>query len=167
MTIWKYLISTTTAPISAKLDRLMTYLDRFLAIKPLDPLITWSCEITWQTRIIISPLPWSYIATKLGRVVTFLNGLVPIKLHGSWVTWSCKITWQIKKIISPLLQFLCLPSLAGWQLIIRDSHNVTWPLITWPCEITWQIKQVISPLALNHWIEKMTMWQLTVRGFHP
>ena len=31
--------------------------DGLLPIKPHDPSITWSCEITWQTKTIISPLP--------------------------------------------------------------------------------------------------------------
>ena len=40
-----------------KLGRMVAYLDRLHPIKSNDPLITWSCKITWQTKIIISPLP--------------------------------------------------------------------------------------------------------------
>ena len=34
-----------------------TLLDGLLSLKPHDTLITWSCKITWPTKIIISPLP--------------------------------------------------------------------------------------------------------------
>ena len=49
-------ISTTTMLMATKLGGMMTYLQGFLVIKSLDPLITWSCEITEQTKIIASPL---------------------------------------------------------------------------------------------------------------
>ena len=40
-----------------QLGRMVAYLDKFHPIKSNDPLITWSCKITWQTKIVISPLP--------------------------------------------------------------------------------------------------------------
>ena len=43
--------------IATKLGVLITYLDGLLPIKSLDPLIVWSCQITWQTKSIISPIP--------------------------------------------------------------------------------------------------------------
>ena len=44
-------------PMTTKLGRMMTYLDEILPIKSNDPLITWSCEITWQSKTIIPTLP--------------------------------------------------------------------------------------------------------------
>ena len=42
------------------------------------PFITWSCEITWQIKTIIYPLPqYLWTATKPGRVVTDLEGILP------------------------------------------------------------------------------------------
>ena len=38
-------ISTTTVPMTTKLDRMVAYLDGLLPIKSHDPLLAWSCEI--------------------------------------------------------------------------------------------------------------------------
>ena len=49
-------ISTTTMPMVTKRGSVVTYHEWFLPSQPHDPLITWSCEITWQTKF-ITPLP--------------------------------------------------------------------------------------------------------------
>ena len=49
-------ISPTRVPMATKLGRMMTCLIGFLPIKSLDPLIKWSCEITWQTISIITSI---------------------------------------------------------------------------------------------------------------
>ena len=66
--------------MSTKLGRILTYLDGLLAIKTNDPLIMWSCEMTWQTKAIISQNTTVYVATKLGRMMTYLKQLPPTKL---------------------------------------------------------------------------------------
>ena len=43
--------------MATKLSSMVTYLDCILPIKPDDDIITWFCEITWQTKNIISLLP--------------------------------------------------------------------------------------------------------------
>ena len=48
---------TTAMPMATKLDRVVTYHERLPSIKIHDLLITWYCEITWQTKTIIIPLP--------------------------------------------------------------------------------------------------------------
>ena len=40
-----------------KLGRVVTYHERHPPIKSHDFLITWSCKITQQTELIITPLP--------------------------------------------------------------------------------------------------------------
>ena len=45
-------ISSTKVPMATKLGRMITYLDSLLPLKSQDPLITWSCEITWQTKLL-------------------------------------------------------------------------------------------------------------------
>ena len=68
-----------------------------------DPLIMWSCEITWQTKnISTTRVP---MATKLGRTVTNLERLPPIKLFDPLVTWSRGIT----------ISSLPLPCYQTWQ----------------------------------------------------
>ena len=85
----KHYISTVRVPIATKLGRMITYLDGFLPEKSHNPLIMWSCNITWQTKIIIFLLPQFLWPPNLGGN---LNGLLPIKLHGSLTLRSCKIT---------------------------------------------------------------------------
>ena len=53
----KTTISTLTLPMATKLGRIMTYLERLLARKSHVPLVMWSCKMTRQTKIIISPQP--------------------------------------------------------------------------------------------------------------
>ena len=48
--------STTAKPMSTKLDRMVTYLEWLLHIKSHGFLITWSCKITWQPKIVIYTL---------------------------------------------------------------------------------------------------------------
>ena len=67
----KAFISTTTTLITNKLDRVVTYLEALLPILTQDPLIKWSCRITWKTKSTIFPLQlrqW------------------PINLKGWWIT---------------------------------------------------------------------------------
>ena len=43
-----------TVYMATKLGRIVTYIEGLLLM---EILVTWSCEITWPTRTIISPLP--------------------------------------------------------------------------------------------------------------
>ena len=106
-------------PMGTKLGRVVTYHEGIPPIKSRDPLITWSCEITRQTKTIINSTTrlavgsyqkrhmnvLSLLATKLGRTVTYLNSFLPIKSHDSFITWSYEITRQTKTITSPLLRY--------------------------------------------------------------
>ena len=104
---------------------MVTYLDYFLSIKSNDHIISWCCEITWQTKNSISTTTMSMV-TKLGRMVTYLEWLLPIKSRDHIITWFCKITWKTKIITYPLTQWLRLSILAGWAYTMRSSfHKVT------------------------------------------
>ena len=56
-----------------KFGRMKTYLEGLLPMKSQDAFIRWSCKITWQTKIIISPIPLC---------------LWPHNLAGCWLTLS-------------------------------------------------------------------------------
>ena len=62
-----------------RLGRMITYLHGLLLTKSYFPLITWSCQITWQTKTIISPL---------------LRCLSPPNLTGVWVTINLQALWS-------------------------------------------------------------------------
>ena len=53
----KTTISPLTLSTATTLDRIMTYLERLQAKKSHGPLVIWSCKMTWQIKIIISPQP--------------------------------------------------------------------------------------------------------------
>ena len=58
--------STTRVAITTKLGKMAAHLDGLLPIKIHYPLITWSCHITWQAKIIIYLLaqclwPWNFV----------------------------------------------------------------------------------------------------------
>ena len=50
VTYYSHYVSTTTVPMGTKLDRMVLYLEGLLPWKSHDPLILWSCKITWQTK---------------------------------------------------------------------------------------------------------------------
>ena len=118
-----------------KLGRMLTYLDEFLPIKSHQPLITWSCKITSQTKTIMSPYHSVYghktcqDGDYLDRFLTIviqsfdhvvLQGHVTNKNHYISIT---RVPMAIK--FDRMMTFLdgLLPVMS------RD------PLITRPCEI--------------------------------
>ena len=82
MTNLYHYIFTITVPMATKLDKMVTYFDGLLRIKLHDSLITWSCKITWQTKIILSSLPKCIWLPHLARPSLTLMGSCP---------WSCMI----------------------------------------------------------------------------
>ena len=111
--------------MDTKLGRMVAHLDGLLLIKSHNPLITWFCKNTRQTKGIISLLP-------------AFRGLLTIKLYNTLITCSCKVTWQTKIIISPLPVYLWPPKLADLDgFLLIKSHD---PLIMWPCKVMWKTK---------------------------
>ena len=66
--------------ITTRLGKIVAHLDGLLPIKAHDLLITWSCDITWQAKTIISSL--SQHTTKIGRMVTYLEGHTMLQSRG-------------------------------------------------------------------------------------
>ena len=74
--------------------RMVTYLDGVLPIKSLDPLITWACKITQQTKTIIYPSTQCLRLSILARVGICNEESPSIKSSVPLITWSarsCKI----------------------------------------------------------------------------
>ena len=104
-----YYISVITMPKASKLSRMVTYLEELSPIKSYDHLVTWSCETTWQTKSIISPLP---------------HCLLPPNVVGWWLSYKLK----------PLLiQYHSAYSHQTWQGGDLPwgvvTHKVTWSFI--------------------------------------
>ena len=64
-----------TVPMITKLGILLTYHKGLFPIKLYHLLVTWSCKVAWQSKI-ISPIPLS-LATKFDRMVTYLDCRLP------------------------------------------------------------------------------------------
>ena len=110
-----------------KLGRMMTNLEGLLPMMLLYSLITWSCEIIWQSKVINMSTTTVRIETKFGRMVNNIQRFLPIMLLYFLVAWSCKIGGEIKT--SALPSCLWPPKLAGVWLTVRGFiHKVTWPL---------------------------------------
>ena len=109
-----------TVPIATKLCRMVTYLDGPLPLKSIDHLITWSCKVTWQTKIIISLLPQRFWPPNLAGWLTLMASCLK-SLIKPLITLSCEITWQTKIIVSSLPQCLWPPDVARWQFTLISS----------------------------------------------
>ena len=64
-------------PTATTLGSMVTYHEKLLTIKSHDPLTTWSCEITIQTKN-ISPLAKVPMAAKFGRIELRVMGSCPL-----------------------------------------------------------------------------------------
>ena len=125
-------ISTTRVSVATKPGRMATFLDGLLSIKSHVFLIKWSCEITWQTKTIVSSLQqraFDYVALQshvtnknhyffttrllkatklvdLSRMMTYPKMLLPIESLDCLTPRSSYITWQTKSTASSILQSL-------------------------------------------------------------
>ena len=151
--------------MTTKLGRIVTFFEGHLPIELLNPLITWSCRITWQTkRTMTMPM-----VTKFGLLVTYPKGLLSIKWEDPVITWSCKVTWENKTMISSLLESLCPSNLAVQRLNLRRSLPLSYMVVKSRgfYRIAWQIKAIISPLPQCQWLLNLTRCWLIMRSSHP
>ena len=78
MTSKNHYNSTNTVPTSPNFVRMITCVNGLLPIKSHESLIPWFCEITWQTKTIISPIAQS---------------ICPPNLVGDWLNLSSSQAW--------------------------------------------------------------------------
>ena len=129
---------------------MLTDLEGLLPIL-LYPSVTWSFEITWQTKTIISTTT-VFMAIKFGRIVTNIQWFLPILLY-FLVTWpKARVT---NKNISPLPRCLWPPKL-GRGVTYRegksDDRRVTWSRKTkWQTKIMYHLPQCLWLLNLAGW----------------
>ena len=111
-----------------KVGRMVTYLQWHLPMKSRDHIITWFCEITWKTKIIMHPLP-QYLTIKSGRVG------YTVKSHGPLITWSCKVMWNIY-----LYYHNAMATRLGEVVTYYEKHlslKSNNPSNTWSREVMW------------------------------
>ena len=117
---------------------MVTYLDGLLPIKSRDPYITWTCNITWQTKVTISPL---------------LSSLTLKDSYPCYSTlWSCDLARSCNQL---KLLYLHLHDAYGHQ-IWQAGRGITYhegippinsydPFAHVALLVTWQTKTIVSP----------------------
>ena len=134
-------ISPPRVLMATRLGKMITYLDGLLPIKSLGPLITWSYEITWQTKSIISLIP---------------QYLRPLNLVGYWLSlrgsyryshltiYLSGLAWSRDNLNAFYLYHYNTYGHQTWQgcdIPWRSlTHTVLDPSITWFCKVTWHVK---------------------------
>ena len=100
-----------------KLGKLVTCHEGLPPIMLLHPLVTWSCKILWQTKIII-------LCHKIRQ-----DGALPLLSFTHKVKWPYnhvilwdRITNFLVYIVSPRPQCLWPQSVAGWWLTLIDFY---------------------------------------------
>ena len=83
----KHYICTTKMTMATKLGRMVVYLNGIPSIKSHTTLIVWSCEIMWQTKTTIPPLPLAY-----GHQ-TWQGGNL------SWKVLTHKVIWHFNDVV--------------------------------------------------------------------
>ena len=149
--------------MATKWDRMITYLEWLLTIKSNEHIITWSCKITWQNKIIIYTLTkclWLSVLTRWGYTMkSFLQQSYPI-LSSRGLGFSCSITTTTRPMATKLGKVVTYYK----KLQPNKSQNL---LNTWSREVTWQIKNILSPLPQYLWLSNLRGWLHKVRSFLP
>ena len=115
-------IFAITMPVVTKLGRMVTYHEGLPSIISHDLLITWSCEIIWQTKSIISPVP---------------QYLWPQNLVGWWLTlrgsyryshltfWLCGLAWSRDKLKPYLYYYNTMVTKLGKVVTYHEELPLT------------------------------------------
>ena len=142
-------ISTTRVPMATKLGRTVTYFERLLTIKSFYPLITWSCKVTWQTKIIIFPQPeclW---------LQTWQNNDLP------WWVPTYKVTSTFDHMVLQDHVTMSMATKLARMVIYLDRLLIIKScktLITWSCKVMWQTKTITSLLQECLWETNLAEW---------
>ena len=157
-----------TASMATKLGRMVTNVEGLLPIIFLSPLVTWSYEITGQTKTIKSPQS-------------------PCLLHQTWqecgLPWGSpthKVIWSFNHVflrdhVTNLNYYISTITVSMATNLDRlGVYNVELPCIksqkqgsltTWSCKVTLNISSVISLPTQSLWPPKLGRWRLIMRSF--
>ena len=84
--LWDQPIFTVEVLMVTKVGKLVTGHEG-LPFMLLHPLVTWCCQITWQTNTYISTTGIS-MTTKLGRVVAYFGSFLLCEYIITWFLWD-------------------------------------------------------------------------------
>ena len=92
--------------MAIKLGKMVIYFDGLLPIKSRDFLFTWSSEITWQTKIIISSRPQCLWSPNFSKTTTYLDKLQPNTVHDPDLLFLCNIYVIVVKHFNHIFFFI-------------------------------------------------------------
>ena len=121
----EHYISTSTKLMATKLDREVACDEKMLYTKPHNLLITWTHQITWQIKTVISTISRDLWATKLDRIVTYDKERQTSEWRVLLIMQSRKFTWQIKKRYLWTSVRQCLLNSKCWWLMRRGHPSPT------------------------------------------
>ena len=130
-------ISSSAKPMATRPDRVVTYDKRNSPVMWDEPLITWSCEVTWLIQSLFCP---------------FLLGLWPPNMRGCWLMvrrnlpmeshdplkkcWKCNITCFSRPMAMKVVKMVTYGEV---NVPIKSLVLLT----TWLRKVTWQTKNRI------------------------
>ena len=148
-------ISTTRLSLATKRGRMVTCLNELLTIKSHDPFIIRFCQITWQNKPLISPLPQCLQPPNMVAWWLTLRSS-QLKSHNTnekhhISTSRVPMTTKLGRMVT------CVEG-----LLPMKSHD---PLIMWSGKITRQTKTIRSSLPQCLWPPYAVKWWHTLKGF--
>ena len=92
-------ISTTTVPIATKFGSMMgLLLEGLLNVKSHDSLITWFCEIPWQTKNVVFPILQCLVSPNLVGWWHKLRSSYPESHLMLWTRGLARLRWKQKPL---------------------------------------------------------------------
>ena len=131
----KCYICTSARGMATRLDRKIYSDEKNLSTKSQNTLITWTSQVTWHRKNVISPFPWDQRPPNL----TETNNSPNLQVFS--IGWSLEVTWQIWDVTFPLTRYIWRLSVAGWWPMRRCHH----PQCLHDIIVTWRLRNVISP----------------------
>ena len=106
------LYPSTTMLVTTRLGRVGIYIEEFPSINLHNPLITWSCKITWNTRYVISLLQQGLWPLNFLRWWNTIRTFHLQNYTNLWIRGHLMPHDKLKTLY-PLTQGLLTPNLAG------------------------------------------------------
>ena len=149
--------------MTTKFGRVVTYHEGLPHIKSHDPLITWSAEIMWQTKIIMSPIPKCPWPQNLaGQWLTLSRSCLKshMVLDSRGLVRSRNKIKHISTITMPTVTKFSSVISYHEELLFIESHD---SLIMWSSKNKWPIKIIIFRLLLCLWPQNLVRWWLNLK----
>ena len=160
-------IISTTMHKATKPGMMITYSEKFPSIQLQEPLIMWSCKMTWQNKYVISLLPQGRLLPQnlVGCSNKITNFLPSYFRSLDNVVWQGHVTNSVHYISTTTL-IMTIKLGRAMRLYGASTHKSRNALKTWLYEITWLNKwYILLPQSL--WPLNMEKWWLPVTDFHP